>query len=40
MTVTLIRNEQMHPDYLMVVLENIDPIRRHAEQLKLSHRVS
>ncbi|WP_324041776.1 putative bifunctional diguanylate cyclase/phosphodiesterase [Aeromonas caviae] len=38
-TVTLIRNEQMHPDYLMVVLENIDPIRRHAEQLKLSHRV-
>ncbi len=38
-TVTLIRNEQMHPDYLMVVLENIDPIKRHAEQLKLSHRV-
>ncbi|GKQ66100.1 GGDEF domain-containing protein [Aeromonas caviae] len=38
-TVTLIRNEQMYPDYLMVVLENIDPIRRHAEQLKLSHRV-
>ena len=38
-TVTLIRNEQMHPDYLMVVLENIDPMKRHAEQLKLSHRV-
>jgi len=38
-TVTLIRNEQMQPDYLMVVLENIDSIRRHAEQLKLSHRV-
>lgn len=38
-TVTLIRNEQLHPDYLMLVLENIDPIKRHAEQLKLSHRV-
>ena len=31
--------EQMHPDHLAVVLENIDPIRRHAEQPKLSTRV-
>lgn len=38
-TVTLIRDEQQQPDYLMVLLENIDPLKRHAEQLKLSHRV-
>ena len=38
-TVTLIRNEQPYPDYLMLVLENIDATKRHAEQLKLSHRV-
>ncbi|MCH7372600.1 GGDEF domain-containing phosphodiesterase [Aeromonas sp. MR16] len=38
-TVTLIRDKQLRPDYLMLVLENIDPIKRHAEQLKLSHRV-
>jgi diguanylate cyclase (GGDEF)-like protein/PAS domain S-box-containing protein len=38
-TVTLVRDEQLQPDYLMVVLENIDPLKRHAEQLKLSHRV-
>ena len=38
-TVTLINDEQQQPDYLMVLLENIDPLKRHAEQLKLSHRV-
>ncbi|HEH9401293.1 TPA: EAL domain-containing protein [Aeromonas sobria] len=38
-TVTLITDEQQQPDYLMVLLENIDPLKRHAEQLKLSHRV-
>ena len=38
-TVTLVRDDQLQPDYLMVVLENIDPLKRHAEQLKLSHRV-
>ncbi|QXC07736.1 bifunctional diguanylate cyclase/phosphodiesterase [Aeromonas sp. FDAARGOS 1408] len=38
-TVTLVRDDQLKPDYLMVVLENIDPLKRHAEQLKLSHRV-
>ncbi len=38
-TVTLIRDAEQRPDYLMVLLENIDPLRRHAEQLKLSHRV-
>ncbi|MDM5064723.1 EAL domain-containing protein [Aeromonas salmonicida] len=38
-TVTLVRDEHLQPDYLMVVLENIDPLKRHAEQLKLSHRV-
>ncbi|TNH79446.1 putative bifunctional diguanylate cyclase/phosphodiesterase [Aeromonas sobria] len=38
-TVTLINDEQQQPDYLMVLLENIDPFKRHAEQLKLSHRV-
>ena len=38
-TVTLIRDDQQQPDYLMVLLENIDPLKRHAEQLKLSHRV-
>ncbi|XEI32822.1 EAL domain-containing protein [Aeromonas veronii] len=38
-TVTLIRDEQQQPDYLMVLLENIDTFKHHAEQLKLSHRV-
>ncbi|TNJ23811.1 diguanylate phosphodiesterase [Aeromonas sobria] len=38
-TVTLITDQQQQPDYLMVLLENIDPLKRHAEQLKLSHRV-
>ncbi|KHE14289.1 diguanylate phosphodiesterase [Aeromonas hydrophila] len=38
-TVTLVRDDQLQPDYLMVALENIDPLKRHAEQLKLSHRV-
>ncbi|CAJ1772408.1 hypothetical protein PEKONANI_00428 [Aeromonas jandaei] len=38
-TVTLIRDALQQPDYLMVLLENIDPLKRHAEQLKLSHRV-
>lgn len=38
-TVTLTRDEQLQPDFLMVLLENIDPLKRHAEQLKLSHRV-
>ncbi|MGL6538639.1 sensor domain-containing phosphodiesterase [Aeromonas hydrophila] len=38
-TVTQVRDDQLQPDYLMVVLENIDPLKRHAEQLKLSHRV-
>lgn len=38
-TVTLVRDEHLQPDYLMVVLENIRFLKRHAEQLKLSHRV-
>lgn len=38
-TVTLVRNERHEPDHLMLLLENIDDARRHAEQLKLSHRV-
>lgn len=39
LTATLIRDEQQQPDYLMVLLENIEPLKRHADQLKLSHRV-
>ncbi|PJG60279.1 putative bifunctional diguanylate cyclase/phosphodiesterase [Aeromonas cavernicola] len=38
-TVTLMRNKQQQPDYLMVLLENIEPLKYHAEQLKLSHQV-
>jgi diguanylate cyclase (GGDEF)-like protein/PAS domain S-box-containing protein len=38
-TLTLVRNDRQEPEHLMLLLENIDDARRHAEQLKLSHRV-
>lgn len=38
-TVAMVQDEREQPDYLMCVLEDIDSVKRDAEQLKLSHRV-